>query len=220
MRFILLTLICFSSCVTFFGEAKTIRDLFKEEPDNILMILPTRTRLDMLDYFDSGQKVVTRNRISSDTPSSQLIDVTNDFIAIKLTESSEVAIKLFETASGKDTVLAVVRTALLPARDSRIAFYNTHWEQIIDKKFFTEPTLNDFIINKSDKNALATINEVVKFPIISYEIPTDDSFTLIAHLNLEQFLSAEDWEKVKPLLRPSIIYKRSGNNLKFKLQKQ
>ena len=58
MRFITLTLLLsMLSCFTATGEAKTIRDLFASEPNNIFMLLRDRTRLDMLDYYDSlGRK--------------------------------------------------------------------------------------------------------------------------------------------------------------------
>ena len=41
-------MVCFSSV----AEAKTIRELFADEPDDIFILLPKSTRLDMLDYFD------------------------------------------------------------------------------------------------------------------------------------------------------------------------
>ena len=105
--------------------------------------------------------------------------------------------------------------------DSRIAFYDTNWKLLNKKQIFAEPTLNDFIMPGTNKDALGTINDIVKFPIISYDIAADDaSTTITAHLNLEQFLSADDWAKVKPYLRQSLTYRRQGRSTKFKLQKQ
>ena len=122
---------------------------------------------------------------------------------------------------GNDSVVAVVRTALLPAPDSQIAFYDPNWNLLSKTKIFEEPALDDFIVPGTDKDAVATINDIVKFPIISYDIAADDaSTTITAHLNLEQFLSADDWAKVKPYLRQSLTYRRQGRSTKFKLQKQ
>ncbi|MGM9803218.1 MAG: DUF3256 family protein [Muribaculaceae bacterium] len=203
-------------------EAKTIRELFSSEPDNILLILPSRTRLDMLDYFDMGNKVAANNLLSSESTTSQLIDVTDNSISLQLTDATKIDMMLYETVQGKDSVVAVVKTTLLPAPDSQIAFYDTHWNLLKKKNIFTEPTINDFVMPNTAKSDLATINELVKFPIISYEIATgsDNATIITARLGLEQFLSAEDWAKVKPFLRTSLTYQRQRNNMKFKLVKQ
>ena len=215
MRFITLTILCLIACLTNAGEAKTIRDLFASEPNNIFMLLSNRTRLDMLDYYDSGQKVAASNRLSGNDTSSQLIDVTENSISLQLTDATRIDMLLYK--QGNDSVVAVVRTALLPAPDSQIAFYDPNWNLLSKTKIFEEPALDDFIVPGTDKDAVATINDIVKFPIISYEIA--DATTITAHLNLEQFLSADDWAKVKTHLRTTLTYSRKGRSAKFKLQK-
>ena len=217
MRFITLTILCLIACLTNAGEAKTIRDLFASEPNNIFMLLSNRTRLDMLDYFDSGKKVAASNRLSGNDTSSQLIDVTENSISLQLTDATRIDMLLYK--QGNDSVVAVVRTALLPAPDSQIAFYDPNWNLLSKTKIFEEPALDDFIVPGTDKDAVATINDIVKFPIISYEIADADATTITAHLNLEQFLSADDWAKVKTHLRTTLTYSRKGRSAKFKLQK-
>ena len=217
MRFITLTILCLIACLTNAGEAKTIRDLFASEPNNIFMLLSNRTRLDMLDYYDSGQKVAASNRLSGNDTSSQLIDVTENSISLQLTDATRIDMLLYK--QGNDSVVAVVRTALLPAPDSQIAFYDPNWNLLSKTKIFEEPALYDFIVPGTDKDAVATINDIVKFPIISYEIANADATTITAHLNLEQFLSADDLAKVKTHLRTTLTYSRKGRSAKFKLQK-
>ena len=214
MRFITLTILCLIACLTNTGEAKTIRDLFASEPNNIFMLLSNRT---MLDYFDSGQKVAASNRLSGNDTSSQLIDVTENSISLQLTDATRIDMLLYK--QGNDSVVAVVRTALLPAPDSQIAFYDPNWNLLSKTKIFEEPALDDFIVPGTDKDAVATINDIVKFPIISYDIADADATTITAHLNLEQFLSADDWAKVKTHLRTTLTYSRKGRSAKFKLQK-
>ena len=217
MRFITLTILCLIACLTNAGEAKTIRDLFASEPHNIFMLLSTRTRLAMLDYYDSGQKVAASNRLSGNDTSSQLIDVTENSISLQLTDATRIDMLLYK--QGNDSVVAVVRTALLPAPDRQIAFSAPPRNMMSTTKIFEEPALDDFIVPGTDKDAVATINDIVKFPIISYEIADADATTITAHLNLEQFLSADDWAKVKTHLRTTLTYSRKGRSSKFKLQK-
>ena len=171
----------------------------------------------MLDYFDSGQKVAASNRLSGNDTSSQLIDVTENSISLQLTDATRIDMLLYK--QGNDSVVAVVRTALLPAPDSQIAFYDPNWNLLSKTKIFEEPALDDFIVPGTDKDAAATINDIVKFPIISYEIADADATTITAHLNLEQFLSADDWAKMKTHLRTTLTYSRKGRSAKFKLQK-
>ena len=96
MRFITLTILCLIACLTNAGEAKTIRDLFASEPNNIFMLLSNRTRLDMLDYYDSGQKVAASNRLSGNDTSSQLIDVTENSISLQLTDATRIDMLLYK----------------------------------------------------------------------------------------------------------------------------
>ena len=171
----------------------------------------------MLDYYDSGQKVAASNRLSGNDTSSQLIDVTENSISLQLTDATRIDMLLYK--QGNDSVVAVGRTALLPAPDRQIEFYDPNWNLLSKTKIFEEPALDDFIVPGTDKDAVATINDIVKFPIISYEIADAAATTITAHLNLEQFLSADDWAKVKTHLRTTLTYSRKGRSAKFKLQK-
>lgn len=209
MRLITSTILCIASCFAFIGEAKTIRDIFTSEPDNIFLILPSRTRMDMLDYYDSGNKVAASNKLSNDDTSSQLIDVADNFIAISLTESNKVDLQLL-TPSSSDSLVVVVNTVMLPAPDSEISFYDTNWTPVKRKDIFKAPTLKDFIKPRTDKNKVSELMQIIKFPIISYELSAKEPYSLVAHLNIDKFLSTEDWDTVKEYLLPSISYRFNG----------
>jgi len=195
------------------AEAKTIRDIFASEPDNIFMILPSRTRMDMLDYYDSGNKVAASNSLSNDDTTSQLINVTDDYISISLTDATEITMRLLPL-SANDSIVAVVKTSLLPMRDSKIAFYDTDWKEINKQKFFTTPSVKDFIKPNTSKAKTEEILSIVKFPIISYDLSTAEPCTITARLNLEQFLSSEDWNAIKDFLLSSITYTLQGKKFK------
>ncbi len=219
---ILLTIVCF----TVLGEAKTIRDFFVSEPDDILIVLPKRNRLDMLDYFDVGQKVATANnfaddprdttKLNSDNSTSKLIDVTDSYLALSLTKATQVEFKLLTTAKN-DSVIMVVTTASLPAKDSHVAFFDTNWCRLNDNKFFKSPDVSDFIKKGTNKQKKNEILKLIPFHTISYTLSPDNG-DITAHLNLKDIIIKEDWDVVKDYLNDSLTYKQQG--LKFKLVKE
>lgn len=203
---------------SFQGEAKTIRQLFADEPDDVFLILPKSSRLDMLDYYDVGRIVEVENNLSMGNKETKLIKVSDTQIEVALTRGCQVSLTLLPV-SKSDTIIAVIKSYQLPYNDSQIAFYDTDWKPLSTKKHFTEPSVKSFIRSDVDKQKQQEILSLVKFPLISYKIEGAGSeTTLTATLNLDGIMIKEDYELVKDYLLQSIVYKRSGS--KFKLVKQ
>ena len=195
-------------------EAKTIRDIFANEPNDIFMILPSRYRLDMLDYFDAGKIVTTKTDLTSKENGAKLNDVNQNFISVALTTKNDVDLQLITSA--KDSIIVVVNTAKLPARDSQISFYNTDWKKLNTKSYFNEPTLADFIMKSATKEERKVIFEKIKFPIIYYKLSPSEPGKMTAILEVERFLNKEDWELIKKNINTSINYTYSGKYKKTK----
>ena len=208
-------MVCFSSV----AEAKTIRELFADEPDDIFILLPKSTRLDMLDYFDVGKMVKVENSLSSGKKVSRLLKVTDSSIDVAVTQSSQVSMTLLTSAKA-DSVIAVVQTYQVPYFDSQISFYDVDWNKLNTSKYFDAPTLTSFILPGTDKKIVNDILQSVKFSLISYSIEQADNgdVTLTASLNLEGVMVKEDYDRIKDYLSKTIVYRLS--NLKFKPTKQ
>lgn len=208
-------MVCFSSV----AEAKTIRELFADEPDDIFILLPKSTRLDMLDYFDVGKMVKVENSLSSGKKVSRLLKVTDSSIDVAVTQSSQVSMTLLTSAKA-DSVIAVVQTYQVPYFDSQISFYDVDWNKLNTSKYFDAPTVKSFILPGTDKKIVNDILQSVKFSLISYSIEQADNgdVTLTASLNLEGVMVKEDYDRIKDYLSKTIIYRLS--NLKFKPTKQ
>ena len=208
-------MVCFSSV----AEAKTIRELFADEPDDIFILLPKSTRLDMLDYFDVGKMVKVENSLSSGKKVSRLLKVTDSSIDVAVTQSSQVSMTLLTSAKA-DSVIAVVQTYQVPYFDSQISFYDVDWNKLNTSKYFDAPTVKSFILPGTDKKIVNDILQSVKFSLISYSIEQADNgdVTLTASLNLEGVMVKEDYDRIKVYLSKTIIYRLS--NLKFKPTKQ
>lgn len=208
-------MVCFSSV----AEAKTIRELFADEPDDIFILLPKSTRLDMLDYFDVGKMVKVENSLSSGKKVSRLLKVTDSSIDVAVTQSSQVSMTLLTSAKA-DSVIAVVQTYQVPYFDSQISFYDVDWNKLNTSKYFDAPTVKSFILPGTDKKIVNDILQSVKFALISYSIEQADNgdVTLTASLNLEGVMVKEDYDRIKDYLSKTIVYRLS--NLKFKPTKQ
>ena len=208
-------MVCFSSV----AEAKTIRELFADEPDDIFILLPKSTRLDMLDYFDVGKMVKVENSLSSGKKVSRLLKVTDSSIDVAVTQSSQVSMTLLTSAKA-DSVIAVVQTYQVPYFDSQISFYDVDWNKLNTSKYFDAPTVKSFILPGTDKKIVNDILQSVKFSLISYSIEQADNgdITLTASLNLEGVMVKEDYDRIKDYLSKTIVYRLS--NLKFKPTKQ
>ena len=208
-------MVCFSSV----AEAKTIRELFADEPDDIFILLPKSTRLDMLDYFDVGKMVKVENSLSSGKKVSRLLKVTDSSIDVAVTQSSQVSMTLLTSAKA-DSVIAVVQTYQVPYFDSQISFYDVDWNKLNTSKYFDAPTVKSFILPGTDKKIVNDILQSVKFALISYSIEQADNgdVALTASLNLEGVMVKEDYDRIKDYLSKTIVYRLS--NLKFKPTKQ
>lgn len=204
-------------CFALTGEAKTIRELFADEPDDIFMILPKSIRLDMLDYFDVGRMVSMESNMTSNKKESRLLKVTDNQIDVALTGASQVSMTLLTENS--DSIIAVVQTYQLPYFDSQISFFDTNWNRLSTKKYFTAPTVKSFIIKGADKAKVNEILSLVKFALISYQIEqTDGVTTLTASLNLEGVMVKEDYDQIKDYLTKTVVFRLE--KLKFKPIKQ
>ena len=212
-------MLCMMVCFSSVAEAKTIRELFADEPDDIFILLPKSTRLDMLDYFDVGKMVKVENSLSSGKKVSRLLKVTDSSIDVAVTQSSQVSMTLLTSAKA-DSVIAVVQTYQVPYFDSQISFYDVDWNKLNTSKYFDAPTVKSFILPGTDKKIVNDILQSVKFSLISYSIEQADNgdVTLTASLNLEGVMVKEDYDRIKDYLSKTIVYRLS--NLKFKPIKQ
>lgn len=212
-------MLCMMVCFSSVAEAKTIRELFADEPDDIFILLPKSTRLDMLDYFDVGKMVKVENSLSSGKKVSRLLKVTDSSIDVAVTQSSQVSMTLLTSAKA-DSVIAVVQTYQVPYFDSQISFYDVDWNKLNTSKYFDAPTVKSFILPGTDKKIVNDILQSVKFSLISYSIEQADNgdVTLTASLNLEGVMVKEDYDRIKDYLSKTIVYRLS--NQKFKPTKQ
>lgn len=186
--------------------ARTIRDFFISEPDDIFIIIDKNTRLDLLDYYDGGRIVSTQNALGDDT---QLIKVSDNYLSIQLSESSTVEMQLI-FPSKKDTVIVVNHIVYTPVPDSKLMFYNKDWEKLNNKKFIKEPTIESFInIESLSFKKKKDILDMVEFPLISYSINPQKN-KIVASNGLKEYLTKEEYNKIAPYFKNNIEFILKG----------
>ena len=183
------------------SEARTVCDFFASEPGQVFALLPRTARLDMLDYYDNGTIVKASNNMGTD---SQLDTVTDNFLRIHTSAVRTVEMRLMQWKN--DTIIALVETVETPVKDSRITFYNKHWYQLKEIKPFKMPTMDDFILPTVKKDQHKEIMQQIAFPLIELTFGGPGFEQLTARHGLAEFLSKDEWAKLKPYFRPTLTY--------------
>ena len=88
---------------SFDGAARTIADLFAIEPGNIFPLLTRTNRLDMVDYYNSGQTVEIQNNLMG---GSTLLELDSAYLKVKTSEGRTVEMRMRTVK--KDTVITVI----------------------------------------------------------------------------------------------------------------
>lgn len=164
-------------------------------PDSVMPLLTKNNRLDFIDFYDAKMEAVVTNRMDG---SSRMNTLTNDFVQIRYTTSTDVAMKLLPVNDSTD-VLCMVTTVKAAVDDSRIAFFNAEWKPIDVAQYFVEPRIEDFrSTQQSDSVARAWSKLDVFFR--TYRLCAE-STELQCVLTAMDYLSKEDREEVAPYVR-------------------
>ncbi len=183
--------------------ARSIRDFFLTESGDVFKSLPSNRRAEMLAYNDVGMQVPTEGNFGEN---ATLVKVTGTYLSVITSASSDVQMKML--ISGRDTTLLVVNTVKIPARDSRVRLFDKNWTELNSSKALKLAKMEDFIsIPKGAALKKQDVLGMIRFPIISYTV---DSITdeITAHQELKDFMSKDDYKKVEPYLKDSIVVKK------------
>lgn len=193
------------------GGARTIADFFASEPGEIFTLLTRTNRLDMVDYFLNGQMVPIQNNLGGE---SRLVELDSVYLKVKTSAGQEVEMRLM-TAGKRDTVIAVIETAMTPVPDSRLTLWNPQWQRYVRTgTFFKTPTIDDFIVKKMPRELRSDLQDATIFPLIRFTFTGDGHNELEASHGIEQFLAPNEYKRFAGYLKPSIRYRVNGVKIK------
>ena len=191
------------------GTARTLADLFATEPGRIFPLLTSTNRLDMVDYYNSGQTVDIVNNLLGD---SRLIELDSTYLKVQTSVSRVVEMRM--RIVGKDTVLTVIETVKTPVPDSRLSQWNSHWQRFTSEKLFSMPAIDDFIVGKMPGELRADLQDAMIFPLIQLTFKGENHDLIEATHGLEQFLAPSEYKRFAAYLKPSLTYRFNGLKIK------
>ena len=192
------------------GAARTIADFFASEPGNVFPLLTRTNRLDLVDYYNSGQTVAVPNNLGG---TSQLEALDSAYLKLQTSGSKVVEMRMLTTGS-RDTVIVVIETVLTPVPDSKLTLWNSQWQMLRTDKHFKMPGIDDFIVKKMPRELRADLQDAMIFPLIQLTFKGDRRLQVEATHGLEQFLAPSEFKRFAPYLKPSITYRMSGTKIK------
>lgn len=209
MRRILSIIILSMALMPSTGIARTVADLFATEPGNIFPLLTRTNRLDMMDYYNSGQQVAVPNNLAGE---SRLLEMDSAYLKVQTSESR--VVEMLIRQAGKDTVITVIETVLTPVPDSRLTQWNVHWQRFTSEKLFAMPGIDDFIAVKMSRELRAELQAAMVFPLVQLTFKGENHGTIEATHGLDRFLVTEEFKRFAPYLKPSISYRFDGLKIK------
>ena len=191
------------------ATARTAADLFVAMPESVLPLFSDTQRQDMVDYYRYGSERGTVNLFGGQ---SRVISESDGLLTVAVAENSQIEVAVI--ASKSDTIVALISTVSLPAKDARIDFYDRNW-QPLRRQPVAMPEFTEWITKEGEAH-LAEITLALDFmPMtISYDA---EASTLTFHNNCEGLLASEDAERLRPWLYQDIIYDIKGT--KFRRRK-
>ncbi len=192
------------------GAARIIADFFASEPGNVFPLLTRTNRLDLVDYYNSGQTVAVPNNLGG---TSQLVALDSAYLKVQTSESKVVEMRMLTTGT-RDTVMVVIETVLTPVPDSKLTLWNSKWQMLRTDRHFKMPGIDDFIVKKMPRELRADLQDAMIFPLIQLTFKGDRRLQVEATHGLEQFLAPSEFKRFAPYLKPSITYRVSGTKIK------
>ena len=179
-------------------RAQEMRTIFLEAPDSIFPLISKSYRADMVDYIDAGMTAKVNNSLDG---TSVLEELAPDFMRLAVTASSTMQLKLLPLEN--DTVICVVKSVVAEAVDSRIYFYDKEWNLLDGAGLFCFPSIGDFFVSSADEYV-----DMCDIYLVSLTLSAADN-TLVAEYTMPAYMSVDDAQRVKPLLR-KLVYCWNG----------
>ena len=171
-------------------------------PDSVMPLLTKNDRLDFIDFYEANMEAVVTNRFDG---KSRMHTLTDDFVQIEYTASTDVAMKLLPVNDTTD-VLCMVTTMRASVDDSRIAFYDASWQPLDVADYIVEPCMDDFRSTVQSDSAQWAWSKMDIF-FRTYNLCADNTELKCVLTTLEH-LSKEDREEVAPYVRHEpIVYR-------------
>ncbi len=186
-------------------------EAFISAPANVFPLLDHNTRLDMVDYFNSGSTTASTNSLSG---KSRITALSPEKVDIDMSDASDYSVFTLPDGKGSSSI-GLISTVATPVADSNLKVFTSDWSSDVTSKSFTPPVLSDWLTPEGKKN-IDEVESIVPFMATSYSFDPA-SGTLTVTNNTESFLTSDVYDTVRDYLLNTLTYKWDGK--RFTLRK-
>lgn len=183
---------------------------FADAPASVFPTIDRMTRLDMLDYFNSGSDKPSKNALAGN---ARVLSLTDSQIKVETSGAQTVEISLLPQKV--DTLLVVVTTIKTPVADSSVDVYTSRW-QPVRNEMFTAPGLEQWMLSEA-KEQKEDLENLYPFTLASATFNPQDGVLTLTN-NLGEYLPEIESKGREKLLRSSLSYRWNGK--RFDLMKK
>lgn len=185
------------------AKAQSIDSLFVNAPAEVMPLLDSTTRLNLLDLYEAWGTAQATNELGG---TSQLTSKDSLMLELAPTEGSTWTMARLDSA-----MLACIHTLRLPASDSRLTFYDTQWRPL--PVALPALTLSDFLVPADSLGADRRRELTARLrPLHICWTLEPDGATFRAAAATDGLVSA-DREEAETLLRP-LHFRLDGSALR------
>lgn len=185
------------------NAAQPVADAFKTAPSGLLPLLAKNTRLDMIDYFNSGMDTPSKNELGGN---SRIESMTDE--SIILTVSSASKAQLATLPYGNETLVAFISTVETPASDSKMSVFTFDWSQDLTEKTFKEPEIKDWLTAEGKKKD-SEVEAMMPFMLVAYSYDPATKILTLTN-NSASFISDDVYKIVSPYIKKQLTYRWNG----------
>lgn len=175
---------------------------FADAPAAVFPTIDRMTRLDMLDYFNSGSDKPSKNALAGN---ARVLSLTDSQIKVETSGAQTVEISLLPQKV--DTLLVVVTTIKTPVADSSVDVYTSRW-QPVRNEMFTAPGLEQWMLPEA-KDQKEDLENLYPFTLASATFNPQDGVLTLTN-NLGEYLPEIESKGREKLLRSSLSYRWNG----------
>ena len=178
---------------------------FADAPQSVFPSIDRMTRLDMIDYFNSGSPKPSKNSFKGDC---RIMAMNDSQLTFSTSDVSEVTMSLIPHRN--DTIIMVITTLRTPQEDSTAKFYTSSWEEI-RQGLFMVPDLDDWMLPDA-KDKKEDLENAVPFMLarLTYEPGTG---ILTVTNTVGGILPEEATSWAGNMLRDKLIYRWDGKKM-------
>lgn len=182
------------------AQAQNMAPLVIAMPDELLIGVTLDQRKQLIAPEKDTAETVIVNAMGDTV---ERLEFTDDFIALQTSKVGTLQVKLLSLVNNSQ-IIGVITTVCGPACDSRINFYTTDWNPLGQSDLFPQINKDLFLKSNIDRTSDDFLNAYASLDMTPVKLNfSADNKNVTATYDIQNYLSKEDYERLKPFLKES-----------------